>query len=1387
MNESKVKQNGLVRTLRRLAVSLLVSVLVFTLAITTFLNSAFFQKKFYSSFIAPAIEEQGLKIDFNGFNYAFPASFSLPSTVIYFHDTAVVRLGRIEVRDIIWSTTLGIDAIELDTIEVLEPVDGPLMRNMVRSVLDTSSNGESGLFALDIATMNFKGISIPFEDSTKGFVAFYLNQLNLDDAVAADSLFSIVKYEGYEINMFSNQMGYRENGNYEFDFLAESPELISIQGLLKGSDTVTDWNGKISIPDDPNLVDRLDEKFWNIFQNASFDYQLSADSAGFMGWLIGGNEAYEIRTKYKQGSTGKYNIEGDIFPKESLYNWPLFEGYEDIFEYVKPNQAEIKVQTDFSDVDWSLKFIDLHSEIVLKSPGINEPVRATILSESIGLGPLQSARAQLSLLPNINAVIQNENYQVLGVFPSLVSNGKEVRGINVSYYHTPSKDTLWLSSLDSNFDVELAANNILGVTKLAGKLNAVSLDVLDPLDTGQVLITDFECTFNEEGIGSLFLGDMLLARPSDMIFLRELHVTHGIASGVRSLELSSDVLNCSMTGHWDFQDLPLIADHVLQDILVQDRKEWIPIDFSFNLHAGDIGWIADLAHIDVFVSEHTRAIGQYSGHDMYWSTELTVPSFSSKNISGYDIMLKGSQQGKDHWSSFQAESIDYEGFKFTEVLVNAEGKNDLRDLALNFSLVDSIASHVNFKGHFFKNQISMDSLSFNIGTSAFSSSRSGSIRWEDSKILADSVGVNGSSGAFWLNGNLISKKSPELAFYISDLDADVLNYIIRNRDFRLSGKLDADLIVAQSFEAPEVLSQLQFEDFGLNDFIYGDFKASTSYTEKEQVYVSGQMRQGNTSSFSFNSRFDLIQNEIDLRVSLDQFAIDPFNPLLDGVLDELRGNILGGVEIYGPLDSYELNGALSLTNGHFTVPVVGSELSTSDVVEITLSKDVISLDTALFVVPGDSTIAKVYGQVYHDRFDSLVFDLKLHSDSILAVNMQRNVDGYFYGTAVVLGDLLLEGPLEQLHLDLVVATKEGTNFKIPLDNPTAVEMPSYIRFTDASLPKPDTIQTKSLEYFTTDIAIRATPEAQVELVLDEVLGDVIKARGSGNLRLKLLEDESLELYGLYTLESGSYLFTLQNIINKQFDVVEGGSILWSGDLYDAEINMDAKYSLSTDLEGLVSNSNYNNENVDVDLIINLSGALMNPDISFSVELPDAPTSYLEELQRHFLNEDAMNYQAFSLLMLGDFYQQDLTVQEGFDLGSSVQSNTSELLVSEFGSWLAAGIGSYIDLELDYSSGLNPYTNLTDPQNNLNLGVGKDFLDGRLSINSSLDIPIGNQGASTLLLGDTELVYSITKDGKIKVRAFNRSNRNDPLMQNSGPYTQGVGILFHKEFEKVIKD
>jgi len=41
------------------------------------------------------------------------------------------------------------------------------------------------------------------------------------------------------------------------------------------------------------------------------------------------------------------------------------------------------------------------------------------------------------------------------------------------------------------------------------------------------------------------------------------------------------------------------------------------------------------------------------------------------------------------------------------------------------------------------------------------------------------------------------------------------------------------------------------------------------------------------------------------------------------------------------------------------------------------------------------------------------------------------------------------------------------------------------------------------------------------------------------------------------------MFTLQNIINKKFEIERGSTISWGGNPYDADINLDAVYTTST--------------------------------------------------------------------------------------------------------------------------------------------------------------------------------------------------------------------------------
>ena len=473
--------------------------------------------------------------------------------------------------------------------------------------------------------------------------------------------------------------------------------------------------------------------------------------------------------------------------------------------------------------------------------------------------------------------------------------------------------------------------------------------------------------------------------------------------------------------------------------------------------------------------------------------------------------------------------------------------------------------------------------------------------------------------------------------------------------------------------------------------------------------------------------------------------------------------------------------------GEIEIPLLGAQFSVVEESSISITHEGFQLDSIGLVSRIDQTKALAWGSILHRQLSEFGLDIHLSTDSLLAMNKPRNAEDMFYGRAVAVGTMDLVGPVEQLQLNVQATTKEGTVLKIPMDNPTAVELPSFIRFVDSELPSvvPATF-TGIKDYFGADLGIEVTPEARIELVLDEVLGDIIRAQGSGSMRLKILEDESVELYGVYTVQEGDYLFTLQNIINKQFQLLPGGTISWSGDVYQAELDLKAVYRVQTDLTGLVTSANYNNEKVPVDLIIALSGPLLSPEINFALELPESPASYQQELNRHFLNEEALHYQAFSLLMLGDFFQQNLAIQESINFESSLGNTTSELLVSEFGSWLAAGIGQYVTVDFDYTTGANPLTNFGNQGDNLNLGVSKNFFDGKLKLQSSFDVPIGQEQASTLLLGDTEVTLDISKQGNVVLKAFNRSNRNDPLLQSTGPYTQGVGVQFKKDFNSLTK-
>ena len=105
-----------------------------------------------------------------------------------------------------------------------------------------------------------------------------------------------------------------------------------------------------------------------------------------------------------------------------------------------------------------------------------------------------------------------------------------------------------------------------------------------------------------------------------------------------------------------------------------------------------------------------------------------------------------------------------------------------------------------------------------------------------------------------------------------------------------------------------------------------------------------------------------------------------------------------------------------------------------------------------------------------------------------------------------------------------------------------------------------------------DFELDVTPDAEVQLIFDSKIGDIIKGRGNGNLQMEVNTEGDFKMFGNFRAESGDYLFTLQNLINKKFIIQPGGTIKWTGDPYDAEVDIKGVYKLKASLYDLIKDT-----------------------------------------------------------------------------------------------------------------------------------------------------------------------------------------------------------------------
>jgi hypothetical protein len=396
-------------------------------------------------------------------------------------------------------------------------------------------------------------------------------------------------------------------------------------------------------------------------------------------------------------------------------------------------------------------------------------------------------------------------------------------------------------------------------------------------------------------------------------------------------------------------------------------------------------------------------------------------------------------------------------------------------------------------------------------------------------------------------------------------------------------------------------------------------------------------------------------------------------------------------------------------------------------------------------------------------------------EDFICLQTNRYQNNTFYGTAIASGTVKFYGPPESFHIDADVVTSNGSDLVIPLNNSLTLTDNDFVIFLSDKKEEEDAgLQTYNVDLkgLSLDFKVAVTNTAEIMIFLPDNMGN-ISSKGFGDIRFTINPRGDFNIYGDYNFLRGTFFFSLQNLINRRFEIVQGGQIGFTGNPYNANVNLKALYKLKTSLSGLGASigPEYEGQRVNVNAYLGLKGKLANPDIKFSIDFPNVKDDVKQVIYAILDTNDAslMNQQMISLLFMNSFSYASSS--------GNMSSSSLNIISGQLSNWLSQ-ISSDFDIGINYIPGdeIN--------QDEVEVALSTQFFNNRLIVDGNVGMIAEDksQQQASNIVGDVNIEYKLTPDGRIRLRAFNRANNLNSI-DYYVPYTQGIGIFYTKEFDR----
>lgn len=593
---------------------------------------------------------------------------------------------------------------------------------------------------------------------------------------------------------------------------------------------------------------------------------------------------------------------------------------------------------------------------------------------------------------------------------------------------------------------------------------------------------------------------------------------------------------------------------------------------------------------------------------------------------------------------------------------------------------------------------------------------------------------------------------------------------------KLSGMLSGDVHVTDDSQHKQLsaMASLTADNFKYEDMPLGNVGIDAVYLPKTggehqaSAFISSNGKEVLACNGTY---FDRNGGTFEGDAQLHDFPLQMLNGFMAGTDVALKGIAGGDLRVNGSLDKPVINGSLDLDSAHIYSDVYGFDLRTDERALDIKDSRIIFSDYRLFSTGKEPMVLN--GTFDMSDFERMRMDFAMRAKNFELINTRKKAQSMLFGKVYANYVGTLKGTTDNLSLRGKLEVLDRTDVTYILkDSPLSVDdrLHDLVQFTNFK----DSTQT-------------AQPEKAVEGGMDITMGisisdaaifhcnlsddgqSYVKLEGGGDMTLRMTQQGDMRMTGLFTTNSGEMKYQLPVIPLKTFQIVQGSSVQFTGDVMNPTLNIAAKERTKA-----VVTEDDKQRSVAFDVGVKITKPLNDMGLEFTIE---APEDLNIQNQLASMSAEQRGKAAVTMMATG-MYMTDETMMSGS--GFKANNALNAFLQSEIQN-IAGSALKTIDINLGVESGTSQTgTSTTD----YSFQFAKRFWGNRISVIIGGKVSTGADATNSAesFINNVSVEYRLDQGATRYVKAFYDRDTQDPL---EGQLTKtGAGLVLRRKTDKL---